>query len=228
MPDKPIPKSEAELVIFLPNFIDKLNQFGSLLGITPAEIAQMEAHVANLTYLVTITKNVQDTREAFTDFKTTIINGDLNEPDPQVPVFPSINLPEAMGVGVVPYTRHIAQRLKSSIKWTEQLAEEFGLWTDNPSPDPESNLPVLSGSALPTGDVEIKFRKHGRQGIILEMRKRGEETWTNMGLKVTSPTIISPKYDTNEPQVLEFRCRYAEKDQPVGPYSQILTVVTTP
>ncbi len=228
MPDKQIPRVESELVPFFVNFQEKLVTYGPSLGISPTEIAMMANHVANLTFLINVNQQVADTREAFTDFKQTMLYGDVDGATPPTPAFPAINLPEAGEPGIITYAKLLIRKMKSTTKYTNQMAEEFGLWSDHPSPDPESNMPVLTATALPLGELEVRYRKNGRQGIQLEWRFKGESEWKNLGRWTTSPIKFTPPSETGQPQIVEFRARYTEKDSPVGNFSAVITVVTTP
>lgn len=215
-------------MIFLHVFNAKLAIHHVALGISAEEVAQMQLNTDNFVYLVNLSRQVQDTRDAFARFKDTALYGDLNEPTPHIPVFPTVAPPETISTGIVTYLKMIIRKMKSSGKWTRQLAEEFGLWTDDPSPNPASITPVLSGWALPMGEVAIKFLKYRREGIRLEQRMRGEQTWTSLGNFTKSPIILGPGGKNGDPIAFEFRARFTENDKPVGNFSSVMTVITTP
>ncbi len=215
-------------MVFLHSFNVRLATHHVKLGISAEEVATMQSNTDNFVYLVNLSRRVQDTRDAFSRFKDTALYGDMNEPTPPIPVFPSVAPPETISPGIIPYLKMIIRKMKSSLNWTQQLAEEFGLWTDHPSPNPASIVPLLSGSALPMGEVGIKFRKYRREGIHLEQRLKGEQTWTSRGNFTRSPIVIAPGGKNGDPAAFEFRARFTEDDKPVGNFSTVMSIVTTP
>jgi len=87
--------------------------------------------------------------------------------------------------------------------------------------------PALKPQALIDDVVEIAFNKQGQTAIRFQ-RETGDDKWTNVGDATSSPFVDETPSPDGKPEKRRYRAVYLAKNQPVGQYSDIVTVVTTP
>lgn len=228
MPDKPLPKSEAELVVFMENIALKLPDLQVTLGLTNADITAVAANAQNLTYLVNISQTVTDSKEAFFDFKREMLYGEIAS-TPSLPTFPTITTPATISGGIITWLKALLKRIKAAPGYTEQIGEELGLIVDNPQPlVPGDIVPELKIAALNDDQIEIKFSKQGLDALRVDWRPAASEDWMTAGVFTSSPGIYQHNSPGKNPQAIEIRGRLLQKNNPVSQYSPIYQVVTNP
>lgn len=228
MPDKPLPKSEAELVVFMENIALVLPDKQVTLGLTAGDMTALAANVQNLTYLVNISQTVTDSKEAFFDFKREMLYGTIGS-EPVLPTFPVLGTPATISGGIVTWLKALIKRIKAAPGYTEQMGEDLGLIVDNPDPViPSEIVPELKIKALVDDQIEVKFSKQGLDALRLDWRPAGTEDWVTAGVFTTSPGIYQHSSPGKNPQAIELRGRLLQKNNPVSQYSPVYQVVTIP
>ena len=209
---------------------DELPNVAPTLNISPEMLTQLAEDYANFAYLRSFSNALASHKESYQDFKD-IIFDDPNELVPEAPAFNSVTMPGPYKSGIIPRARALAQYIKASPGYTDQLGELLDLVVDNPDNiQPGDILPVLKPEALNTGNVEIKFSKQGLDAMKIFWRPKGEQEWQDVGSFMTSPAVHVVTYASSDkqPMALEYRGILLKKDQPVSQYSQIASIVTTP
>ncbi|HEX8000255.1 MAG TPA: hypothetical protein VF528_17850 [Pyrinomonadaceae bacterium] len=78
-------------------------------------------------------------------------------------------------------------------------------------------------------EVRIEFNKRGYDGVLIESQRAGELQWVLLGYDAYSPYIDSrPPLTPDMAEVREYRVRYIKRDEPVGEWSDIISVSTMP
>lgn len=229
MAEKPFPRTEAEINVFMQNLVVKLPALQPTLDLTALDITLLQESAANFNYLVNIAQTVSDTKEAFTDFKQEVFYGELySEPVP--PTFPVITPPETVSGGIVPWLKGLLKRIKAAPGYTEQIGEELGLIVDDPAAlVPGDITPELTLISLDNGDIEIKFKKFGLPAIRVDWRRKGETDWNLAGVYTSSPAIHShPSDPPGDAESREYRGVLMQKNTPVSKFSDISVIATNP
>ena len=88
----------------------------------------------------------------------------------------------------------------------------------------DAQAPVLV-LVLVGGRMEVKFTKHGHQGIMLYSRRGTETEWTKLGLDTQSPYVDTrPNLVPGQPEDRHYRAFFTEHDQEVGELSAEFTI----
>jgi hypothetical protein len=75
--------------------------------------------------------------------------------------------------------------------------------------------------------LEVSFNKQGQTAMRVQMR-RGTADWTTVGDPTSSPFIDSTAIIGNNPEKRDYRGVYLLKNETIGQFSDIVSVVTTP
>ncbi|HMO82229.1 MAG TPA: hypothetical protein PKD24_15740 [Pyrinomonadaceae bacterium] len=228
MPDKPFPKSEAEIEQLIDRLEAELPAYQVLLGLTVGDMVRLSNAKANFHYIRDVAGEISGKKESFQDFKNAMFNGP-ETPTIDPPVFPVIALPELHEQGIIPFIRSLIKQLKASPNYTEAIGEVLDLVVDSPDHlNPGDIVPELRLKSIEDGEVEIKFSKQGLDAIRIDWRVKDTTEWQNAGTFTTSPAIHSHPSTDGKPEAREYRGRLLKKNVPVSQYSAIYTVVTNP
>jgi hypothetical protein len=229
MADKPFPRSEAEIYAFLQNLNEKLPAIGAFLGLDATDLNNLAYYTTNWHYLMTVSTQVNDSRDSFFEFKNDVMYG---EPGKVAAFggFPSISTPETANTGIVPWTRQLVKRIKVSSGYTPTIGEALGFIVNNGDQlNPNDVVPTLKLRAANEGVVEITFSKQGFDAMRVDFKRKGDENWQLAGVYVSSPGIHSiPPIEPGTPEAREYRGILLKKNQPVTQYSTSSNIVTNP
>lgn len=228
-----IPRSEPELLIWLKNFAQAFSTHGPALGFTAAEVAAVQADAAMLDYLVAdLIPRHKSALDARYSYKNLIKNGPAGSPggDPP-PDPPKGTAPATVAPGVMPRLRQLVQRIRYAPGYTKDIGDELGMTGDDGGNvvDPDTAKPTAKATVLTGSQVRIEFDKRRFDGVWIESRRKGDADWTPLGVDLFSPYMDTrPPAQAGTPEVREYRLRYYDKDAPVGEWSDIISVTTTP
>lgn len=108
---------------------------------------------------------------------------------------------------------------------TDAIGRELELIGSGTEFNPEEYKPVFTAITA-GGDVVVKFKKLGVQGINLYKRQKGKETWELISRATRSPYVFQPKLEeTTKPEQWEFRAYGVIKDDEIGQPSNILELL---
>ncbi len=226
---KPFPDRLPEINNHLQTRKEYMPTYGTSLGFSAQEIADLAADTDNFAYLVSIQQVVEDSIASYAAWRRAMIWG-APEELPAAPPFVAVNTPEATLGGIVARGRAAQQRIRRAPAFTNIIGEAFGILVAYPSPPtPESFVPKVTLKALSGGHVQGKWVRSGFEAIRMEWRPAGDTIWRPAGVYTASPAILEHEADqAPAPQVREYRGVMIEKNLPVSQWSPILTVVTTP
>lgn len=229
MADKPFPQDESGINLLLQNLAAKINSYKVVLGITNTDVTFLSEAAANYQYLINITPQVSDSKEAFTQFKGDYINGDANDPVPAAPVFPSISVPNPAVLGIVPGTKGVIKRIKASAAYTDTIGEDLGLVDTGGKELVENLTAALTLKALSNSRVEVSFSKQGQDAMKVMFKRQGDAAWSLAGIYTSSPGVHDvANVPPDEPESREYKGVLLKKNAEVGNESPAYTVVTTP
>lgn len=228
------PRGDADLMVWLNNFADKINKYTATLGLTPADVTAVQDDAAMLDYLVgNFLPAYKSGMLSCTAYKNLILDGPLGTPGGDLPTPPDAGTPPKMiQPGVIPRLRKLLQRIQGSTGYTEAIGEDLGITgtTDGAAAlDPATAKPTARAVALPKSEVRIEFDKRRFDGVVIEARHPGEKDWSRLGTDNYSPYLDTRTPTTpGQPEIREYRLRYILRDEEVGEWSDIISATTTP
>ena len=122
--------------------------------------------------------------------------------------------------------RRMAQRLKSTNGYTDEIGKELGIvGNDGTAVDLTSIKPTLKYNIV-GGTVVITFNKQHMDGVKIYSKRSGESEFTFLAIDRASPYEDNrPKINSAMPEERHYYAYYFYSDQQVGQQSDILTVI---
>lgn len=196
-----VPKNDALLAQWLINFKQKIPTIGAVLGLTPAEISELENFVQIL--LDAINKVEVKKREQ----EEAVAAKDLAKEKELVLIKAAIG------------------RMKRLPGYTANMGSELGAIGSVQTIQVDAVKPVISLGIVP-GGVKVFFNKKNMAAVSVYSRLKGTNGWTLLGIEDSSPFIDSrPLSEAEKAEIREYMaiCRTSKAE--VGVPSAIETVV---
>ncbi|HQU83469.1 MAG TPA: hypothetical protein PKY59_10105 [Pyrinomonadaceae bacterium] len=207
----------------------KLNLPGhaATLGLETNEVDQILKDADTSDYLDLL----QDAAEAFASeiakYKRLIVEGKL-EPTTPLPVFtPPDPARITFLVGIVQRLRKIIKKIKLSDNYNESIGRDLYIVRERQRTPNEEKQPTLEVKAMADDKVEFKFNKQGMKAVRIR-RVMPDGSLQNVADPTDSPYIDDTPSPNDKPEKRQYQAIYLDKNNPVGQYSDIKTVVTTP
>jgi len=218
------PKKEIDKANWLKNFNKNLPQFAATLDIDAATLSRVDEDTNNFSMLVNYHYQVKAYLRGLTTAKTMMLSAKhkklLIVAPPALPAF----APD-MPCDILGRTRKLMGTIKSHLKYNDSIGLALGIIATKPDVDtinwkPEIKLKL--SSMIP----ELVWKKGMASGLkIFADYGDGE------GMKFIAINTIPNFFDHHplppdgEVQVWKYRCIYLLKDEPVGQYSDVVSVV---
>lgn len=225
-----LPQNDLARVTWLNNFASKLPAHAKVLGVTADDVTATQHDAAMLDHLISRRlPALRGAQQQQTAYKNLIADGPLGSPTADPPALPDLAAPPVtVPPGVLPRLRALVQRIKNTASYTEVIGLDLGIiGTDTTSN--ETPKPTFKAAAHPGHDVRLDWVKDRFDGVMIQGRRPGEAAWTDLGVDHFSPFVDTRKpVDPVHPEAREFRLRYLVRDEPVGDWSDAVTISTRP
>jgi hypothetical protein len=196
-----IPRSDAELAIWLGNHQAQMALVGATVGLLPADIT------------------------AISDACTRTF-GKINDVEAEKQVLQQkVAEKDAAKKEDLATIRGFAKRIKTHAAYTEAIGQQLGIIGTAGDMDEETVKPKLSGDVFP-GYVRLKFTKKGLDGVNIYTRLKGQSQWVFLARDTNSPYDDNrPLTQAGVPEAREYMCIGVIADTEVGQASDIVSVV---
>lgn len=227
----PFPRTQNEINAILQLWKERLPLYAVQFGLSAGQITQINVDAIVYNHLLTAKSYLnEDVSEFFTYFDN-ITGGDPNIPASPYPVITLLAMPDFEGdikPGIVVRNTELYNYFKKHPNRTAESLADIGISESTAgSISPDLLKPAINGAAMPDDKVSLTFNKQGQTAIRFQMRRGGGD-WTTVGDPTTSPFLDTTASVDGKPEKREYRAIYLLKNQPVGQYSDIITVYTTP
>lgn len=235
MPDY-LPNGDGALVAWFDNFQIKFQTHATVLGMAPS-LEAVGADYGNLQYVVALADRYRAESKERTAYKDVMRDGPLGTPTPVKPSTTELSLgADPVTPGIVPRLRALVQRIKTNAAYTSAMGQDLGIIgpatggggvsvLSAPLARPENTVAVV----LPGSEVRLKWVKQSFEGVVVESQRATETVWGSIGRDTSSPYLDSREpLVVGVPELRRYRLRYLQTDDPVGDYSDVITVTTTP
>lgn len=236
-----IPQSDPDLLLWAKNFLQTFPGEAPRLGFTAEEIGAVTDDLQSLVYALELIPQLRSKLQELTAYKNLLRDGNASpgsEAGSPTGAVPSLALPspppKTVAPGIVPRITAVVQRAHASPRCTEAVQKLLGI---TGPPGPTSNAATLLGqvapkaktACLPSGEVRIEFVRGDSDGVVVESRRGDETEWKHLAVDRFSPYVDTRQpLKAGQPERREYRLRYLDEDDPVGPYSDVIVVHTMP
>ncbi len=226
------PVSQAERNLLLQSLKTKLANYQATFGLSDETIRQNQDDAVVYEFLIITANQLENDVAEFFGYKSTVSDGDINLP---TPAYPTVSIPAlpalAIGVkaGIIPRTKALIRFIKAHPNYTTEIGDDLGInWSGGDPIAPDQLVAGLNPRSMPNDKVEISFSKQGQQAMRIQKRLKGETDFSTVAEPASSPYLDETPSTGGNPEQREYRGILLDKNQAVGQYSPIYTVVTTP
>lgn len=122
------------------------------------------------------------------------------------------------------------KRIKVAPNYSDEEGQQLGIVSPKVDPiAPGTNPPVLKVSASPGNVLNVEFTRGSSDGIRIQTSLDKSNVWNNEGTFKKSPALITiPAGEGDLPRAVQVRARFVKANDPVGDYSDIVSISTMP
>ncbi len=224
MPDY-VETNEAALVVQLNDHAAGMSTHGTTLGFTAGEITQAATDASMASLVVNHQSIIQSKAQEWTEYKRIVLNAPLNTPLPSIPTaYTAPPMPMGALAAIKARFRQRAERAKAHPNYTAAIGEDLRIVA--PAPPPGVPKPKLTGTPETNFAVRLTFTMSGHDQLEIYSRRGGGD-WTLITVDTSNPYVDGrPPLVPNQPEVREYRGRYKDHDEPVGDWSDVISVTS--
>jgi hypothetical protein len=228
MPKAPyIPWGDQPKANWLDNLAVKLPTYEAVLGLTPADTASVAADAAMFNYIVDMQEAYKTFKQDVSYYKDFLRDGGPGAFGP-LPVAPVLPIPPApVQKGIFDRIRNMVGRIKRHSAYNQSMGEDMGIVGDEQTIDIPNLKPVLK-SRLDAERPLIIWNKGAADRINIYVDRKDGAGFVFLA------TDSYPDYlDTftlpagQNSAVWDYKARYLIGDEPVGLFSDIISVTVT-
>lgn len=225
------PTTEADVESLLQIWAMKAPNHAAQFGLTQAQLDQMSDDFIVYGHLRLVRQILDDEVAEFSAYKSLYMEGNPNTPETPYPTIeippmpPTVKPPKP---GIEERNKNIYNYFKNHPNRTDEALADLGVHDAPKPPVPLADIkPTLSGQSQPDDVISLTFKKMGQPSVKMFMRRNGGD-WESIAEPTNSPyTDETPSVDS-KPEKREYRCICLKNNKPVGQYSDIITIFTTP
>ena len=222
-----LPTTLEALAPWFSNFALKFAEFAAELGFTPADVTSVNNDALVVNWLLDAEQAFEANIVGFRKFRDETLFAEKGDAAPPFPLTVLPPQPATLTTAIIERLVNLVERIQLSDKYTGEIGAQLGILTTTPEQiAPENWKPEIKANAAPGGKIENSFVRGESDGILYEMQVGAETVWTEKARFFKSPGTITVNGD--QPQTVRLRARYLLDDEPVGQYSDIIQIVSTP
>ncbi len=199
-----VPRSDAQLTLWLTNYSARLATYGKGLSLTDAEIKAQQKLADE------IIDAIKGNDQKHKDWRSTVQATKTTK---------QTNLPKV---------RTLIARMKVAPGWSPAIGQAMGVMSSSA----QSMTPAILAAARPTlraevsaGRVHLKFTRRPFEGLNVYMRRQGDGTWRFVGRATKSPFVdAAPPMTAGSAEIREYHAVGVRRDQELGQPSDIVVV----
>jgi len=210
-----VPADDLGKADFLDNLAVKIGGYAALFGLTPAEVASVQADATLFNYILDMQEAHKTFKQNLTKYKNMLRDGDPDLLGP-LPVSPAMPPPPLVGKNIFGRTRELVARIKTASAYNKAIGEDLGIVGDEQAP----NIPSLK--------PQLKSRVDAGRPLIIWTKGRADaldiyvDRLDGAGF-VFLATDIKPDYLDTTPVpagansvVYDYKAIYRIRDEQVG------------
>lgn len=225
------PNSEEEVDALLQIWALKAPSHQAQFGLSAAQITQISDDSIVYSHLRLCRQIIDDESSEFSAYKTDLMEGDPNGTASPYPTILIPDLPDTLNPpkpGIEKRNTALYNYFKNHPSRTDEALADMGILDAPLAAISLADLkPVIGGTSQPDDKVAVTFKKQGQTAVRLFRRRNGGD-WETTGDPTVSPYIDQTASVGGNPEKREYRAICLKANVPVGQYSDIVTVYTTP
>lgn len=222
-----MPTTRAGKFTMFNNVKAKIDGYKTIVGLDNDQVGRI---ILICDIYIEIYQKAEQIRASMADltaWQEVVFNGEpRGDAAPKAPSFVSITLPADSFIGIFDEFREFVNYIKNHPGYTENIGLDLMIVAeDSGSNGLSDSAPELKLSVKNDTQVEIVFKKFEADGIEIQYRKAGTETWIPADKPTNSPVVHSPQFTTpGQAEKFEYRASFLVKNQRIGLWSPIYTI----
>ena len=198
------------------------------LGLSPAEVASVQADAAMFKYVLRMQEAFKTFKQGLSAYKNQLRDGRQSETPSPLPVPPTLPTPPALvNNGILWRTRRLVARIKASTNYNESIGEGLGIVGDERTVDTFELKPELK-HRLDGAHPVIIWKKGTASALDIYADRKDGKGFIFLTTD-TQPDYIDkyPMPKGVESVVWEYKGIYRMADKQVGQFSEVIQVTVT-
>jgi hypothetical protein len=239
-----LPYSDKEKRFWLNNFSTEIQLIGALLGLSPAEIAEVVADAAVVDYVLEDLEFINGETERRTSYKNLLFDGAIGSALGDIPVMPaSPPPPAAVPPGVFKRMGKLVQRIKNHPKYNESMGRNLGVIGHEKVVNYDAVKPKIIKQTAAPDQISIAWNKGDMDGVVVyagtlkvvagteaspgtvATAAKSEFDWEELARVSHSPFIDSRLNAEKIPETRLYAMRYFKNDVIVGLETDVIRIV---
>lgn len=220
-----IPLADADRVVWLNNFSNRIGQYAVSLGLVPAEISSIENDAQMFSYSVMLQNTAHQYWIAVAGLKNQLLSSPQQVPAPALPAMPSAGIPPApVNSGIFNRIILLVNRIKQSGAYTPTMGQDLNIIAPVSTITPNDMIPNL-GIRIDEGHPLLKWTKGNADAVHLFVDRRD-----NNGFVLLAKVIRNNYMDLAEipagdfTAIWDYKARYLIGDDEVGQFSPVISI----
>lgn len=227
MPSKgSVPVADGEVVTWIVHLASKIDVHAPVLAITQEDIKTLKADAAVVEWISKALPAIRASAQQFTSFKDDLFDGQAGAAALVIPILAALPAaPPSVLAGVISRTRALVQRIKKSPGYTEAVGKDLGIIGAVETPE-TAPKPTFKAVVQPNFGVRLDWVKGKLSGVTIQGKRAGDADWVTLGRDNYSPYVDERAPATpGVSEARQYRMRYLLRDDEVGEWSDVVSVV---
>lgn len=224
-----IPTTDSEKATVINTFSGKINDYATLLGLTPTEVTSVKNDAAAFTYWLANADIFEKESRERTSYKNLLRDGPLNTPAGVQPTVPTLVAPPAVVLpGIFARFAATVGRIKLHSNYTDTIGKDLGIAgveTQSFASIANDLKPILKLS-LVAGFPQVKYPKGKTSGVRLFCKRGAATDYSDLGPILTAVYIDKrPNLQAGVPERRTYYAWYIKGNDNVGQKGDEFSVV---
>lgn len=220
------PRDLASQVVWFQNFTTKFAEVAATLGLEE-HVADLQKDNAVMQELGNARADAESYESAVSHYIKIITQNNVGTPQPVFPASPTAKVTNPVATGIFERLVKLVDLIRLADNYTDEIGALLGILpTKEDEISPGEMKPDIKAGALPTSQAEVLFVRGDSDGVRVYYQIGDSNDWSNGENFGKSPAILT--IPATAPVLVKIRARYLDGNNPVGDYSDIVTIVTEP
>jgi hypothetical protein len=223
-----LPVSDADRVVWLNNFSNRIGQYATSLGLATGDVASVQHDATMFAYVVQLQEAGHQYWTAVSGLKKQLRSSPQQSAAPVLPVSPAVGTPPAVvNSGIFNRILLLVSRIKQSSVYTIAMGQDLNVIPTVTVVNPNDMLPNLT-IRLESGHPLLKWKKGDADGVQLYVDRRDNEGFVPLAKVFRNTYLDTMAVPANTfTATWDYKARYLIGDDEVGQYSPVISINVT-
>lgn len=220
-----LPVSDADRVVWLNNFSNRIGQYAPSLGLVTADVTSVQHDAAMYSYAVQLLDGAHQYWTAVSGIKKQLRSSPQQTTAPVLPAMPSAGTaPAAVNSGIFNRISLLVARIKQSSVYTVAMGQDLNIIPSAPTVNPNDMIPNLT-IRLDAGHPLLKWIKGDADGLQLYVDRRDTNGFVALAKVFRNIYLDTMTISANEfTATWDYKGKYLIGDDEVGQFSPVISI----